>query len=647
MGLLTQADKELVKRSLPKSSNKIIDVTVARLYIAYPDPDKWQYTGLSGAIVLVDDLVGHTYFLKLVDIKGHRGVLWDQELYVNFEYNQDRTFFHTFELEECYAGLSFVDVSDAAHFLKRVHKRERYASKKTLQNKNAIELAKRDEAQDSGSIKHGPRGEPLIDSQRQRYNLSDVEHIPDTKKKAPPPPPPAPTSSGSNMDDRSLQSPVSSIEQTSSAPMSPSITQPIEKPASGPKHNVPPLPPQFVNSTTKPPAPGLDSSNSNNGGMPFPIPQPLAGSSISPPPISSGPVPVPNRGQLNNGFINSVPPPPLPQQARPVPQAPQYGATANVGPVPAQSFQRNPTIQNHNGPPPPPPARRNVPPPPPQRHSTSVPSALRPSTTGFGATVGNHSRAVPPPPPSRRGPAPPPPQRASRPAMALPSHAIPHAMSPPPAPTLPIGGSDSVMPPNTFPMQPNQSGISAPSQMNQIPPAPPLNHSNVNTPTPVPSNTFGAPTQYANMAMNNNATPAPPINQSAFGTFSAAPPPPPPPPPALGNPIPTQPQAQTSVASGINEVTGDAGRDALLASIRGAGGIGALKKVDKSQLDKPSVLLQEARGEPTTNTNSTISESAPGAPTGGNSLADALASALNQRKNKISAQNDYDNGDDW
>lgn len=92
---------------------------------------------------------------------------------------------------------------------------------------------------------------------------------------------------------------------------------------------------------------------------------------------------------------------------------------------------------------------------------------------------------------------------------------------------------------------------------------------------------------------------------------------------------------------GFVESTGDAGRDALLASIRGAGGVGALKKVDKSQLDRPSVLLQEAKGEPVTQTSSS------GPPSGGGgSLADALAAALNQRKAKIGSD-DYDNGDDW
>lgn len=95
------------------------------------------------------------------------------------------------------------------------------------------------------------------------------------------------------------------------------------------------------------------------------------------------------------------------------------------------------------------------------------------------------------------------------------------------------------------------------------------------------------------------------------------------------------------------ESTGDSGRDALLASIRGAGGIGALRKTDKSQLEKPSVLLQEARGEPPATTSNSASTG--GAPGGApSSLADALAAALNQRKSKVGhTEDDYDNGDDW
>ena len=86
----------------------------------------------------------------------------------------------------------------------------------------------------------------------------------------------------------------------------------------------------------------------------------------------------------------------------------------------------------------------------------------------------------------------------------------------------------------------------------------------------------------------------------------------------------------------------DPSRDALLASIRGAG-LGSLKKTDKSQLEKPSVLLLEAKGE----SPSVSSSGAPPAAGQPASLADALASALNKRKDKVAGSDDDDDDDDW
>ncbi|KAF7134128.1 hypothetical protein CNMCM5793_005807 [Aspergillus hiratsukae] len=132
--ILSDADKETVKRNVPKPSNKILAVAVARLYVAHPDPQRWTYTGLQGAVVLANDLVGRTFWLKLVDVSpAGRGVIWDQEIYDNFAYNQDRTFFHTFELEDCAAGLSFADEKEAKTFIKKIHEREKHASKETRQ----------------------------------------------------------------------------------------------------------------------------------------------------------------------------------------------------------------------------------------------------------------------------------------------------------------------------------------------------------------------------------------------------------------------------------------------------------------------------------------------------------------------------------
>ncbi|RWA11351.1 hypothetical protein EKO27_g3758, partial [Xylaria grammica] len=130
--ILNEEDKETVKRVVPKQTNKIQAVAVARLYVAYPNRQKWTYTGLQGAAVLANDLVGNTYWVKLVDISpASRGVIWDQELFETWSYNADRTFFHTFELEECWAGLSFVDEKEAKQFKKKMDDREKNASKAT------------------------------------------------------------------------------------------------------------------------------------------------------------------------------------------------------------------------------------------------------------------------------------------------------------------------------------------------------------------------------------------------------------------------------------------------------------------------------------------------------------------------------------
>lgn len=66
--ILNDDDKDTVKRFIPKQSNKIQAVAVARLYVAYPNRSKWTYTGLQGAVALVNDLVGNTYWIKMVDI---------------------------------------------------------------------------------------------------------------------------------------------------------------------------------------------------------------------------------------------------------------------------------------------------------------------------------------------------------------------------------------------------------------------------------------------------------------------------------------------------------------------------------------------------------------------------------------------------
>ncbi len=65
---ITDEEKQIIKRIVPSAQNKILAAAMVRLYVAYPNRSKWTYTGLQGAIVLANDLIGNTFWIKLVDV---------------------------------------------------------------------------------------------------------------------------------------------------------------------------------------------------------------------------------------------------------------------------------------------------------------------------------------------------------------------------------------------------------------------------------------------------------------------------------------------------------------------------------------------------------------------------------------------------
>ena len=96
MPTISGDDKAKIKSAIPLSSYKILTAALARIYFAYPQPSQWSYGGLQGALVFVLDKQRNVHDLKMVDLAGTRGVIWEHELYEGFEYNQDRPFFHSF-----------------------------------------------------------------------------------------------------------------------------------------------------------------------------------------------------------------------------------------------------------------------------------------------------------------------------------------------------------------------------------------------------------------------------------------------------------------------------------------------------------------------------------------------------------------------
>ncbi|RMJ00517.1 hypothetical protein BHE90_016949 [Fusarium euwallaceae] len=88
--------------------------------------------------------------------------------------------------------------------------------------------------------------------------------------------------------------------------------------------------------------------------------------------------------------------------------------------------------------------------------------------------------------------------------------------------------------------------------------------------------------------------------------------------------------------------SGDTGRSAMLGDIQRAGGIASLKKVDRSQIRDRSGA-QVAGGD----SGGGGAPGAPGAPGGGGGMADALAAALQKRKEKVSKSDDESDNDEW
>ena len=94
--VFSSSEKALIKSVFPSASYKIITVSPARIYAAYPTPDRWYYLGVEGALAFVRD-AKNTFHFKLVDLASTGTISWDHELY-DEEGNTD--LINVFSLEE-------------------------------------------------------------------------------------------------------------------------------------------------------------------------------------------------------------------------------------------------------------------------------------------------------------------------------------------------------------------------------------------------------------------------------------------------------------------------------------------------------------------------------------------------------------------
>ncbi|MCJ1233059.1 hypothetical protein MMC14_001013 [Varicellaria rhodocarpa] len=624
--VLSDGDKETVKRTVPKSANKIYAVAVARLFVAYPSKHRWTYTGLQGAAVLANDFIGNTFWIKLVDISpANRGVIWDQEIYDTFIYNQDRTFFHSFELETCLAGLSFVDDKEARQFKKKMDEREKNASKSTkatpFQGNGSVSLPTTEKHHGRlGSLLHGHRPSSTSHAIQPTQSILAPRESPATSS------PLAPRNGGSSLDtvDPSWRETLSElmelgitedqieehaefiksyIEQKQASQANDGVFSESTNGANhGGRAKAPPPPPAAAPGRLNSLSPQNTGSSMSSKRGPPPAPPPARKSRLESNTASSPP----RQPTLPSKSPDRTPSPPRPKFRAPPPLA-DAGKFAGANAPPPPSRQRAVSANANPGPPPPPrPPKTPIEEDNEPRHRFGVPPPFQ----------GSHASPGPPPPPSRASvPAPPPraPPRDTSHSHALP----PSSAAPPPLPPKTSNGATVPSAPPLPPPLPIQRNIPPP-------PAPPPLPSAAR---PVPS--FGPP---------SSGGPPPPSLPSTN-------PPPPPPLPSNNPPPPPLPPGREAVnAPPLPKPTG--GKEDVLASIRASGGVGGgrLKKVsDTEKRDRSAAAVPGAAATSPSGGTTAAASSGPG----GGGLADALAQALSARNKKVSASDDEAEDDDW
>ncbi|KAK6503611.1 hypothetical protein TWF481_008624 [Arthrobotrys musiformis] len=602
---LNKNDREQVKRVVPSATNEILGDGVARLYVNYPDRNRWNYTGISGCLVLANDKVGRTHFFKIVDISpANRGVLWDQELYDGLQYNQDRTFFHSFEIEECSAGFSFTDEKEAEAFRKRVLKiapplppgarshhsqpssqrskgRDGNNSHATGQQNPSTQWGKPPEAPSTVVDDIDPSWKPLL---AELYELGITDEM---------------IRNNSDFIREYVEQNKASLSKQELPDTS--INFETERPQSAAPPPPPPPPPpptvaapSIANIPSRPPPPPAEPPSMSIPSRRNPPP---------PPPTPRRPGPSSVEAQAEPGSPSYAPKAPSP----PSPQPPQF------------HFKVPPPLQNagvyaERDPPKPPQAPAAAPPPLPPKiphenqHDRGQVFAVPPPFPKAGTAAA--TRPVPVPPPPRGQAPPPPPPRGSAGPPPVPYRAPPATSSPLAPPPRPPPPNSNSAPPTAPPPPPRAPPIHAPS----IPP--PMQGFNQNAPPPPP----------------------PPPPPPGFGT--AAPPPPPLPPPGFGGaPPPPPPGAPPSGPPSQGPAAASGQPNDLLASIRGAGGIGALKKTSGTS-DRSRPLPQTGGGSD--KTGGAGGAGGDGGPAG---LGNALQRALDNRKKKISRDSDDEDDD--
>ncbi|XP_067908466.1 actin nucleation-promoting factor WAS-like isoform X3 [Heterodontus francisci] len=112
--LLPSADNERLFSLLGRNCVSLSSAVV-QLYVAAPGAQHRWVKQYCGVVCFVKDNPKRSYFIRLYNLKECR-IVWEQELYIQFQYSAPRPYFHTFTADDCLAALNFSDELEGEKF---------------------------------------------------------------------------------------------------------------------------------------------------------------------------------------------------------------------------------------------------------------------------------------------------------------------------------------------------------------------------------------------------------------------------------------------------------------------------------------------------------------------------------------------------
>ncbi|OUM68959.1 hypothetical protein PIROE2DRAFT_3187 [Piromyces sp. E2] len=91
MDLLTVSEKNNVSSAL--SGYEIMAQAVAKLYLAFPNPNAWSYSNIVGVVSLVRKI--NSFAFKIVDPEK-KEIIWEYDIDSNMTYEQNEDYLHVF-----------------------------------------------------------------------------------------------------------------------------------------------------------------------------------------------------------------------------------------------------------------------------------------------------------------------------------------------------------------------------------------------------------------------------------------------------------------------------------------------------------------------------------------------------------------------